>query len=59
MAPDRELDVFLGKDAVQPPPPPPTATRDLPAKAWQILRQRGGHATAREVAQYLRWKLGL
>jgi hypothetical protein len=59
MAPDRELDVFLGKDAVQPPPPPPTPIRALPTKAWQTVRQRGGQATVREVAQYVRWKLGL
>ncbi len=59
MAPDRELEVFLGKDAVQPPPPPPTPIRALPTKAWQTLRQRGGWATVREVAQYVRWKLGL
>jgi hypothetical protein len=59
MAPDRELNVFLGKDAVQPPPPSPTPIQALPAKAWQTLRQRGGQATAREVARYMRWRLGL
>jgi hypothetical protein len=59
MAPDRELEAFLGKDAVQPPPPPPTPIRALPAKAWQTLRQQGAQATAREVTQYVRWKLGL
>jgi hypothetical protein len=59
MAPDRELDVYLGKDEVVLPPPPPTPIQALPAKAWETLRQRGGQATAREVAQYVRWKLGL
>jgi hypothetical protein len=59
MAPDRELEMFLGRDAVQPPPPPPTPIRTLPTKAWQTLRRQGGRATVREVAQYVRWKLGL
>jgi hypothetical protein len=59
MAPDRELSVFLGEDAVQSPPPPPTPVLALPAKAWQVLSQRGLRAALAEVIKYFRWRLGL
>lgn len=59
MAPRRELEVRVGVAEIQPPPPPPTSLGELPAKAWRMIRERGVRATAGEVRQYVRWKVGL
>jgi hypothetical protein len=56
-APGRQLAALLHFDPVL--HPLPTPLRALPTKAWQMLKQQGLRGTAREVRQYIRWKIGI
>jgi len=55
-AADRQVTVFLFR-AGQLSAPLPTPFWALPARAWRFLTQKGWRATAREIVQYVRWKL--